>query len=71
MEADILKLLHEIRDRMGVIAPKWVSIKDASIMTSCSVSTLRRAIQKGELKASHKTGKLLFKVLDIEKWLND
>jgi len=70
VEADILKLLNEIRDRMGVIAPKWVSIKDASIMTSCSKSTLRRAVQKGELKASRKTGKLLFRISNIDKWLS-
>ena len=50
---------------------KWMSIKEASNYSGLSVSTLRRAIDDGRLKASRSTGKLLFKPSEIERWLND
>ena len=43
------------------IFDKWLTIKDVSEYTKLSASTLHRAIQKGELKVSKKTGKNLFK----------
>ena len=49
---------------------KWYNIKDVSKITNLSQSTIRRAISKGELKASKKTGKLLFKLDWIERFLN-
>ena len=48
----------------------WVDIKSACSYTGLSASTIRRAIQKGVLKASTNTGKLLFKVSDVDRWLN-
>ena len=48
----------------------WLDLKAASNYTSLSESTIRRAIQKGALKASTSTGKLLFKVSDVDRWLN-
>ena len=52
------------------IANRWMDIKEVSEFTSVSASTIRRAVRKGVLKASTSTGKLLFKVSDVEKWLN-
>ena len=52
------------------IANRWMDIKEVSALTSVSTSTIRRAVRKGVLKASTSTGKLLFKVSDVEKWLN-
>ncbi len=48
---------------------KWLSLKDAKEYSSLSVSTLRRAIAKGELKASRKSGKILLKRNNIDKFL--
>tara|TARA_Y100001968_G_C18956134_1_gene525469 strand:- start:295 stop:480 length:186 start_codon:yes stop_codon:yes gene_type:complete len=48
----------------------WMDIKDVVGYSRLSESTIRRAIQKGELKVSKRTGKLLFKVSSVERWLN-
>ena len=47
----------------------WVNISEASRYTSLSVTTIRRAVKKGDLKCSNKLGKLLFKVEWIDNWL--
>lgn len=70
METHIIKVLNEIKDLIIGKTSRWMSIKDVVQYTSMSESTIRRAVQKGELKASHATGKLLFKASDIERWLN-
>ena len=43
-----------------------ISIAYASV----SESTIRRAIVKGNLKSSKVTGRLLFKVSSVDRWLN-
>ena len=48
---------------------KYLTIKDVAHFTSLSVSTIRRAVAKGELKVSKATGKLLFQIKWIDKWL--
>ena len=47
----------------------WMGIKEATEYANVSDSTIRRAVRKGELKTSKKTGKLLFKEAWINKWL--
>jgi len=72
MNSRILELLREIKDLIqgkGKLN-RWMDIKHASDYTAVSRSTIRRAVQNGSLKASHRTGKLLFKVSDVESWLN-
>ena len=49
---------------------KWIGIRQACGCTSLSHSTLRRAVKKGVLKASKRTGKILFTKLNIDRWLN-
>ena len=49
---------------------QFLSINEVSNLTSLSASTIRRAIDKGELKCSKKLGKLLFQESDVRKWLN-
>ena len=49
---------------------RFLDIKQVSERINVSVSTIRRAIAKGELKCSTKLGKLLFQESDIRKWLN-
>jgi len=49
---------------------QWMTLKDVINYTSLSASTIRRAVHKGVLKASRATGKYLFKVSSVERWLN-
>jgi len=55
----------------GRITNKYLDIKQASILSSTSASTLRRAVQRSELKCSRRLGKLLFLESDIREWLEN
>ena len=67
-----VELLEQIRDLiLGKISNRWMNIKEVSNYTSVSQSTIRRAVQKGVLKVSTTTGKLLFKLSDVDRWLNN
>ena len=71
MEIRILELLNEIKSLIrGKVNERWLTLKEVSEYTSLSESTIRRAIQKGVLKSSNKTGRLLFKVSSVDRWLN-
>ena len=50
---------------------RYVDINEVTQLSSCSKSTIRRQCKNGNLKASKKLGKLLFKVSDVEKWLSN
>ena len=52
------------------VSNRYLDINKVSDFTSLSVSTIRRAVQKGELKCSRKLGKLLFQESDVRRWLN-
>ena len=66
----ILKKINKIQDHLlKNNQDTWMSIKDAVQYTKLSDSTIRRAIKKGCLKVSKKTGKNLFKKSWIDKWL--
>ena len=54
----------------GNFKNQFLSINEVSNLTSLSASTIRRAIDRGELKCSKKLGKLLFLESDVRKWLN-
>ena len=49
----------------------YLDITDVSLLTGYSVSTIRRRIEEGRLKAFQNVpnGKLLFKKEAIEEWL--
>lgn len=70
-----LTILDEIKELKSLILNsanhRWFNIKEVCHFTSLSESTIRRAVKKGHLKVSRKTGKLLFKHKDINRWLND
>ena len=71
MELHTIELLKEIKSLIqDKITNRWMNIHEVSNYTSVSSSTIRRAVQRGELKVSNSTGKLLFKVSDVERWLN-
>ena len=54
----------------GNFKNQFLSINEVSNLTSLSASTIRRAINRGELKCSKKLGKLLFQESDVRRWLN-
>ena len=66
----ILKKINKIQDHLLTnYQDTWMSIKDAVQYTKLSDSTIRRAIKKGCLKVSKRTGKNLLKQSWIDKWL--
>ena len=70
MEIRIIEMLNEMKDMIeGKVSDKWLNIQDVCDYVKLSDSTVRRAIRKGSLKASHSTGKLLFKVSSVDRWL--
>ena len=67
----ITELLERIEKKIdGNFKNQFLSINEVYNLTSLSASTIRRAIDKGELKCSKKLGKLLFQESDVRKWLN-
>ena len=48
----------------------YLNINQAAKFTSLSATTLRRAVNKGQLKCSKRTGKLLFNKSEVDRWLN-
>ena len=71
MEVRIIELLKEIKGLItGVGGDKWMDINEASKYCSVHPSTIRRNVASGQLKASNKLGKSLFKQSDLESWLN-
>ena len=70
MEIRTLELLNEIKALIqDKVSDRWLCIRDVCEYASVSESTVRRSIKRGALKASHSTGKLLFKVSSVDKWL--
>lgn len=49
---------------------RYLSIVEVSNFVSLSSSTIRRAVTKGELKCSRRSGKLLFQESDVRRWIN-
>ena len=64
-------LLDLIENKITNSYGRWLGIKDVCRWTSLSESTIRRAVKRGSLKVSRKTGKLLFNINDVKKWFND
>ena len=71
MDFKIIETLNDIKSMIkNKSSNRWMDIREVSEYTSLSNSTIRRAIQRGILKASNSTGKLLFKVSNVDRWLN-
>ncbi len=68
----LIELLKEIKSLLTKKPKpdKWLDIAAAADYCSVSRSTLRRHISQGSLSASNKTGKTLFKLSNLEQWLN-
>ena len=68
----VIELLNDIKVLINdKTADRWINIDEVSRYTSVSNSTIRRAVKKGKLKASQSTGKLLFKLSNVDRWLNE
>ena len=71
MELRVIELLNEIKDLIqGKVSNRWMSIREVVNYSGLSESTVRRASRLGVLKTSRATGKLLFKVSNVDRWLN-
>ena len=67
----ILNKLNEILDYVKKTNPsRYIDISEVSEFSGVSKSTIRRNVKDNKLSASNSTGKLLFKVQDVENWLN-
>jgi len=72
MEYQIRDVLDELKTIVQDKSKnRWMDIKEACKYASVSDSTLRRAVAKGELKVSKATGKLLFKIDWVDRWLGN
>ena len=68
---ELRAILERIEHNLGnKETEKYPTIKDVADFTSLSPITIRRYVQKGELKCSKKTGKLLFWIKDVKRWLD-
>ena len=66
----IYEKLERIEKKLdGKVTNRFLDINAVTILTSCSASTIRRAVARGQLKCSKKVGKLLFLESDVRRWL--
>ena len=71
MLQDINEKLERIEKKLdGKVTNRFLDINAVTILTSCSASTIRRAVARGQLKCSKRIGKLLFLESDVRRWLN-
>jgi len=70
-EHAIIERLDEIKHIVkSEVSNRWLNMKEVCDYSGLSNSTIRRAVHKGVLKVSTGTGKLLFKISDVDRWLN-
>jgi len=69
MEERILQELKELRALIQKNVPIWLSIKDSVEYSGLSESSIRRAIQSGQLKANKVGGKWLIRHQWLESYL--
>jgi len=70
MEYQIRDVLDELKTIVQDKSKnRWMDINEVVFYSSLSLSTIRRAVARGTLKASRVTGKLLFKTEWVDKWL--
>ena len=72
MYSEIINQLRNIQQSLNTKTEDvWLPLRDVCSYTKLSPSTIHRAIKKGELKVSRKTGKYLFQKSWIDQWLGD
>jgi excisionase family DNA binding protein len=71
-EHAIIEKLDEIKHIVkSKVTDRWLNMGEVCDYCGLSDSTIRRSLRKGVLKASTSTGKLLFKISDVDRWLNE
>jgi len=71
MDFKIIEILSDIKSMIdNKSSNRWMDMKEVCDYSGLSSSTIHRFRKKGILKASTSTGKLLFKISDVDKWLN-
>jgi excisionase family DNA binding protein len=67
---EVINKLNEILEYIKhTDTSRYMDISEVSEYCGVSKSTIRRNVKSQALKASNTTGKLLFKVSDVEGWL--
>ena len=67
----IQEQLNRIEKKLeGKLSNKFLDINAVSTFVSCSVSTIRRAVARKQLRCSKKIGKLLFLEADVRRWID-
>ena len=67
----IRELLEKIDKKLdGKFSHKYLNINEVARITSLSPSTIRRAVDRAELKCVRRKGKLIFKDSEVDKWIN-
>ncbi len=67
----IIKKLDELKNLIqNNLSNRWLDMEEVCKYTGLSESTIHRAIQKSVLKVSKKTGKNLFRISWVDRWLN-
>jgi excisionase family DNA binding protein len=66
----IREQLTRIEEKIDVKVRKgWVDLKAACDYCGLSASTIRRYIRSGQLRCSKPSGKLMFKIEWLDKWM--
>ena len=66
----IREQLTRIEEKIDVKVRKgWVDLKAACDYCGLSASTIRRYIRSGQLRCSKTSGKLMFKIEWLDKWM--
>tara|TARA_X000000950_G_scaffold259813_1_gene328578 strand:+ start:325 stop:561 length:237 start_codon:yes stop_codon:yes gene_type:complete len=76
MDYDMIRFIDRLnriedllQNKNNVYRSKLMTIKDIVRYTGLSDPSIRRNIQRGELKAVKKEGKKLFRRIDVDNWL--
>ena len=67
---DLSQIMWMLNRISSVRLEYWMDVKEAAKYAKVSETTIRRAVAKGELRVSRKTGKLLFMSRWIYNWLD-
>ena len=67
----IREILERIEKKIdGKFSHKYLNINEVARISSLSPSTIRRAVDRDELKCVRRKGKLIFKDSEVHKWVN-
>lgn len=67
---EIIEKLEQIKNLVkNTTSDRWINMKEVCKYTGLSNSTIGRAVNKGTLKVSNQTGKKLFRISWVDRWL--